>query len=61
MYINMSYQGLGYVLMQYDKVVTYAFRQLKRHKVNYPINDLELVIVVFTLKIWRHYLYGDTY
>ncbi len=25
---------------------------------NYPTHDLELVAVVFALKIWRHYLYG---
>jgi len=50
--------GLGYVLMQHGKVVAYASRQLKVHERNYPTHDLELVAVVFVLKIWRHYLYG---
>ena len=45
--------------MQDGKVVTYASRQLKPHEQNYPTHDLELVVVVFALKIWRHYLYGE--
>ena len=51
-------QGLGCVLMQNDKVITYASRQLKKHEQNYPTHDLELAAVVFALRIWRHYLYG---
>ncbi|KAH0743175.1 hypothetical protein KY290_031168 [Solanum tuberosum] len=39
-------------------VIAYALRQLKVHERNYPTHDLELAVVVFTLKIWRHYLYG---
>ncbi|WMV08080.1 hypothetical protein MTR67_001465 [Solanum verrucosum] len=39
-------------------VIAYASRQLKVHEKNYPTHDLELVAVVFALKIWRHYLYG---
>ncbi|MDV3192660.1 MAG: ribonuclease H family protein, partial [Sweet potato little leaf phytoplasma] len=38
--------------------MAYASRQFKPHKKNYPTHDLELAVVVFTLKIWRHYLYG---
>ena len=45
--------------MQDGKVVAYASRQLKSHEQNYPTHDLELVAVVFPLKIWRHYLYGE--
>ena len=37
-----------------------ASRQLKKHEANYPTHDLELAIVVFALKIWRHYLYKKT-
>ncbi|KAH0650287.1 hypothetical protein KY284_030199 [Solanum tuberosum] len=48
--------GLGCVLMQRCKVIAYASRQLKVHEKNYPTHDLELVVVVFALKIWRHYL-----
>ena len=57
-YIDTSKQGLGAVLMQHESVVAYASRQLKKHEVNYPTHDLELAAVVFTLKLWRHYLYG---
>ncbi|EOY32249.1 CCHC-type integrase [Theobroma cacao] len=52
--------GLGCVLMQHGKVIAYASRQLKRHEQNYPIHDLEMAAIVFALKIWRHYLYGET-
>ena len=38
--------------------MTYASRQLKVHERNYPTHDLELAAIVFTLKIWMHYLYG---
>ena len=51
--------GLGCVLMQDGKVVAYASWQLKPYEHNYPTHDLELVAVVFALKIWRHYLYGE--
>ncbi|GJZ41075.1 putative reverse transcriptase domain-containing protein [Tanacetum coccineum] len=50
--------GLGCVLIQRGKVIAYATRQLKIHEKNYTTNDLELGAVVFTLKIWRHSLYG---
>ena len=48
---NASRQGLGCVLMQDEKVIAYASRQLKKHETNYPTHDLELAVVVFTLKI----------
>ena len=54
-----SLNGLGCVLMQEGKVVAYASRQLKLHEKNYPTHDFELAAIVFTLKIWRHYLYGE--
>ncbi|GJV93907.1 putative reverse transcriptase domain-containing protein [Tanacetum coccineum] len=50
--------GLGAVLMQNEKVIAYASRQSKIHEKNYTTHDLEFGAVVFTLKIWRHYLYG---
>ncbi|CAL2250755.1 unnamed protein product [Prunus armeniaca] len=59
-YSDASLQGLGCVLMQHDRVIAYASRQLKKHERNYPVHDLELAAVVFALKIWRHYLYGET-
>ncbi|KAA3466785.1 integrase [Gossypium australe] len=43
------------------KVIAYAFRQLKLHEKNHPTHKLELATIVFALKIWRHYLYGEKY
>ncbi|KAI3742521.1 hypothetical protein L1987_60205 [Smallanthus sonchifolius] len=57
-YCDASNHGLGCVLMQRGKVIAYASRQLKVHEKNYTTHDLELGAVVFTLKNWRHYLYG---
>ena len=57
-YSDASRQGLGCVLMQNDRVIAYASRQLEKHEENYLTDDLELAAVVFALKIWRHYLYG---
>ncbi|KAA3473697.1 DNA/RNA polymerases superfamily protein [Gossypium australe] len=54
-----SLNGLGCVLMQEGKVIAYASRQLKPHEKNYPTHDLELAAIVFALKIWRHYLFGE--
>ncbi|XP_073033875.1 uncharacterized protein [Primulina eburnea] len=58
-YTDASKMGLGAVLMQRGKVIAYASRQLKDYEKNYPTHDLELAAVVFALKIWRHYLYGE--
>ncbi|KAJ4801596.1 polyprotein [Rhynchospora pubera] len=54
-----SRYGLGCVFMQDDHVIAYASRQLRPHEKNYPTHDLELAAVIFALKIWRHYLYGE--
>ena len=51
--------GLGCVLMQDQRVISYASRALKRHEENYATHDLELAAVVHALKIWRHYLLGN--
>nr|GEV90614.1 putative reverse transcriptase domain-containing protein [Tanacetum cinerariifolium] len=59
-YSDASKKGLGCVLMQHGKVIAYASRQLKPYEVNYPTHDLELAAVFFALKIWRHYLYGES-
>ncbi|GJS62576.1 putative reverse transcriptase domain-containing protein [Tanacetum coccineum] len=53
-----SIKVLGAVLMQREKVIAYASRQLKILKKNYTTHDLVLGAVVFALKIWRHYMYG---
>ena len=47
--------------MQNGRVVAYGSRQLKTHEKNYPTHDLELAAVVFALKSWRHYLYGERF
>ncbi|GJV59978.1 retrovirus-related pol polyprotein from transposon TNT 1-94 [Tanacetum coccineum] len=57
-YCDASHKGLGAVLMQREKVLAYASRQLKIHKKNYNTHDLKFEVVVFALKMWRHYLYG---
>ncbi|WMV24823.1 hypothetical protein MTR67_018208, partial [Solanum verrucosum] len=41
------------------KVISCASRKLKPRELNYSIHDLELDSIVFALKIWRHYLYGE--
>ncbi|GKA05215.1 putative reverse transcriptase domain-containing protein [Tanacetum coccineum] len=57
-YCDASHKRLGVVLMQKEKVIDYASRQLKVHEKNYMTYDLQLGAVVFALKMWRHYLYG---
>nr|GEX25186.1 reverse transcriptase [Tanacetum cinerariifolium] len=59
-YSDTSKKGLGCVLMQHGKVIAYASRELKPYEENYLTHDLELAAMVFALKIWRHYLYGET-
>ena len=61
MYYDASKDGLGCVLMQSGRVVAYGSRQLKNHDQNYPTHDMEFAAIVFTLKIWRHYLYGKQF
>nr|GEU43802.1 reverse transcriptase domain-containing protein [Tanacetum cinerariifolium] len=51
--------SLGVVLMQREKVIANASRQLKCHEKNYTTHDLELGAVVFALKIWRLYMEND--
>src|SRR3989442_498431 len=60
-YSDASHQGLGCVLMQRGNVVAYASRQLRNHEKSYPVHDLDLAAAIFALKIWRHYLYGETF
>ncbi|GJW70314.1 putative reverse transcriptase domain-containing protein [Tanacetum coccineum] len=51
-YSDALIKGLGAVLMQRDKMIAYALRQLKIYEKNYTTHDLELGVVVFALKIW---------
>ena len=41
--------------------MAYASRQLKPYEQNYPTHDLELVVVIFALNIWRPFLFGETF
>ncbi len=54
-----SMSRLGYVLRQNEKVITYVYCRLKDFEKNYPIHDLELAAVVFSLQLLLHYLYGE--
>ena len=60
-YCDASRARLGCVLMQTGRVVAYGSSQLKNHEQNYPTHDMELAALVFALKIWRHYLYGEQF
>jgi hypothetical protein len=53
-----SKEGLGGVLMQDGRVISYISRNLRRHEENYATHDLELLAIVYALKVWRHYLVG---
>jgi hypothetical protein len=55
-FCDASGQCLGCVLMQDGPVVAYASWQLRKREEHYLTLDLELAIVVHTLKIWRYYL-----
>ncbi|XP_016702162.1 uncharacterized protein [Gossypium hirsutum] len=58
-YNDASYKGLGCMLMHQGRVVVYALRQLRLQEYNYSTHDLELAALVFSTKIWRHYLYNE--
>jgi hypothetical protein len=55
-YYDASGTGLGCVLMQEWRVISYSSRQLRCHEEHYPTHDLELATVVMALRTWRHYL-----
>ncbi|GJV82043.1 putative reverse transcriptase domain-containing protein [Tanacetum coccineum] len=57
-YCDASLKGFGAILMQREKVIAYASRQLRKNEENYTTHDLELGAVIFALRLWRHYLYG---
>ena len=49
-------KGLGGVLMQEGNVIFYKSLKMKEHQKNYVTHDLELAVIVHTLKVWRHYV-----
>ncbi|GJU26805.1 putative reverse transcriptase domain-containing protein [Tanacetum coccineum] len=60
-YYDASLKGFGAVLMQREKVIAYASRQLRTHEENYTTHDLELGAVVFALRLWRHYVTPENF
>lgn len=60
-YCDASKMGLCGVLMKNGQVVAYSSRHLKVRERNYPTHDLELAVMVYVLKVWRHYVYGSRF
>jgi hypothetical protein len=58
-YYDASGTGIGGVLMQDGRAIAYVLGQLWHHEEHYPTHDLELLAVIHTLKVWRHYLLGN--
>ena len=61
MYCDASKDRLECVLMHSGRVVAYSSRQLKNHEQSYPTHDMELAAIVFSLKAWIYYLYGEQF
>jgi hypothetical protein len=58
-YCDASGTGIRGVLMQDGRAIAYASQQLRRHEEHSPTHDLELLAVIHTLKVWRHYLLSN--
>jgi hypothetical protein len=58
-YCDASGTGVGEVLMKDSHTIAYASLQLRRHEEHYPTHNLELLAILHTLKVWRHYLLGN--
>jgi hypothetical protein len=56
-----SKEGLGRVLMQDGRVIAYISRKLRNHEENYATHDLDLLEIVYTLRVWRYYLIGGNF
>ena len=54
MYCDTSGRELEVILMRRGRVIANASLQLKDYEKNYPTQDLELTMVIFPLKVWRH-------
>ena len=60
-YCDASKDELRCVLMQSGRVVAYGSQQLKNYEKNYPTHDMELATIIFALKVWLCYLYGEQF
>jgi hypothetical protein len=58
-YYDASGTGIGGVFIQDGHAIAYALQQLRRHEEHYPAHDLELLAIIHTLKVCRHYLLGN--
>ena len=56
-----SKEGVGAILTQEGKVIAYESRKLKEHEHKYSAYDLELLVAVHALRVWRHYLLGKIF
>jgi len=56
--MDRSKEGLGKFLTQDSRVIAYISRKLRNHEENYMTHDLELLDIVYALRVWRHYLMG---
>jgi hypothetical protein len=53
-----SKEGLGEVLMEDGRLIAYISRKLRKHEDNYMMHELDLLAIVYALRVWRHYLTG---
>jgi hypothetical protein len=53
-----SKEGLGEFFMQDSRVIAYISRKLRKHEENYATHDLDLLCIVYSLIVWRHYFIG---
>jgi hypothetical protein len=53
-----SKEGLGAILSQDGRVISYASHKLRPHEEIYATHDLELATIVHALRLWHHYLVG---
>lgn len=45
--------------MQDNAIIAYGSRKMKLHEQNYVVYDLELLLVINALKMWRHYFLAN--
>jgi hypothetical protein len=54
-------EGLGGVLSHNGHVIGYESKNIKEHERNYATHDLELVVIIHALNMWRNYLMGKKF